>query len=87
MLVPAGNCRPEAIGVQKRFSGERMAQLVHPEIHQARSAVFSGKAQRGGQPVAAFLDGDLRDVAVNPAQQQHQHRAAQEEKQHCDRRP
>ena len=53
---------PENVRVEQRFSRKLMAQLVHLEVFQAGQTVFPRKAQRTGQVVAAFLDGNRREL-------------------------
>ena len=49
---------PEGIRVQQCLARKQMAQLIHLEVLQAGLAVFPREAQRAGQMVAAFLDGN-----------------------------
>ena len=54
---------PENVRVEQRPSREQMTQLVHLEVLQAGQAVFPRKTQRAGHMVAAFLDGNRRELS------------------------
>ena len=54
-----------------------MTQFVHFQVFQAGLAVFPRKAQRGGQVIAALLDGERRKLPPAPAEHQTQRQKAE----------